>query len=97
MLNLGQVYELAEVTLNGKPIGTAWHTPFELEVTGALRPGANLMVIRIANLWINRLIGDKQPGATPIAFTTTASYQPDAPLRPSGLLGPVTLRQVGFE
>jgi hypothetical protein len=90
-LDLGQVYELAEVTLNGKSVGMAWHPPYRLDVTPALKPGTNTIEIRVANLWVNRLIGDKQPGATPVAFTVTQTYKPDAPLRASGLLGPVTL------
>jgi hypothetical protein len=32
-----------------------------------------------------------KPGATPVAFVTIPTYKPDAPLRPSGLIGPVTL------
>lgn len=96
MLDLGQVHELAEVTLNGKAVGTAWHAPFRLDVTDALKAGRNRLEIRAANLWVNRLIGDKQPGATSIAFTVTNTYEPDAPLRLSGLLGPVTLMEVKF-
>jgi hypothetical protein len=90
-IDLGEVYELAEVTINGKPLGTAWHSPFRLDVTGALKPGVNKLEIRVANLWVNRLIGDQQPGAVPVAFTLTPTYKADAPLRPSGLLGPVIL------
>jgi hypothetical protein len=91
LLDLGRIHELAEVALNGKSVGTVWHAPFRLDVTAALEPGLNTLEIRVANLWVNRLIGDKQPGATPVAFTVTSTYKPDAPLRPSGLVGPVTL------
>ena len=31
-----------------------------VDVTSALRHGVNNLKIRVANLWINRLIGDKQ-------------------------------------
>jgi hypothetical protein len=95
ILDLGRMHELAEVTLNGRLIGTVWHAPFTLDVTEALRSGDNTLVIRVANLWVNRLIGDKQPGAMPIAFTVTNTYMADAPLRLSGLIGPVTLRTLG--
>lgn len=94
MLDLGQVHEVAEVTLNGKAVGTVWHAPFRLDVTHAIKSGDNKIEIRVANLWVNRLIGDKQPGATPVAFTITSTYKADAPLRPSGLLGPVVLQRV---
>jgi hypothetical protein len=91
-LDLGDVREVAEVRLNGKLLGTAWTAPFALALTGA-RPGRNELSITVANLWVNRLIGDAQPGAQKHSFTTIPTYRADAPLRPSGLLGPVTLRE----
>lgn len=93
-LDLGQVHEVAEVTLNGKTVGTAWTAPFALDITAAARTGRNELKIRVANLWVNRLIGDAQPDTTlKVTFTTIPTYRADAPLRPSGLLGPVTVRQ----
>jgi hypothetical protein len=94
-LNLGQVNEVAQVTLNGQVVGTAWHAPFRLDVSGAAKPGRNHVEIKVANLWINRLIGDAQKGAQKITFTTLPTYRADAPLRPSGLIGPVTLEGAG--
>jgi hypothetical protein len=94
MLDLGDVHELANVTLNGKPLGTVWTAPFALDIGKAARRGRNALKIEVANLWVNRLIGDAQPGARRSAFTTIPTYRADAPLRPSGLLGPVTIRQV---
>jgi hypothetical protein len=46
---------------------------------------------RVANLWVNRLVGDAQPGVKKVSFTAAPTYKADAPLRPSGLIGPVTL------
>ena len=91
VLDLGIVHELAEVILNGARVGTTWHAPFRVDVTAAVREGANNLLVRVANLWANRLIGDRQPGATPVAFTVTSTYDSDAPLHPSGLLGPVSV------
>jgi hypothetical protein len=51
--------------------------------------------VKVTNLWVNRLIGDQQPGAKQkYTFTTQAFYRADAPLLPSGLLGPVRVVQV---
>ena len=48
--------------------------------------------IKVADLWINRLIGDKQPGvAKTFTYTAVEFYQADSPLVPSGLLGPVRI------
>jgi len=53
------------------------------------------LTIRVTNLWPNRLIGDKQPQAVPVAFTTFNPYRADSPLLDSGLLGPVVILRVG--
>ena len=91
MLNLGDVGKIAEVLVNGKSAGIAWKPPDRLDVTAFVGPGENALEIRVANLWVNRLIGDAQPGADKIGFTTLPTYAPNAPLRPSGLLGGVRL------
>ena len=91
VLHLGEVRELAEVFVNGRSLGIAWHPPYDVDITGALTSGLNTLEIKVTNLWVNRLIGDRQPGATKYTFTVSPTYKPDAPLRPSGLVGPVTL------
>lgn len=91
-LDLGDVKNLAEVSVNGKALGIVWRAPFRVDVTDALKPGANALEIRVTNLWVNRLIGDEQPGVTKkYTLTTQQFYQADSPLLPSGLLGPVVL------
>jgi hypothetical protein len=95
-LDLGKVKEIAEVSVNGKPLGILWKPPFQVDVTGALRPGANHLEIRITNLWPNRMIGDQQPSATKrYTFTDYKPYTKDSPLLESGLRGPVTLSSIG--
>jgi hypothetical protein len=90
-LDLGKVSELAEVSINGKAVGGAWHAPFRVDIGAATKTGKNKLDVRVANLWVNRLIGDAQPGAKKITLTAMPTYRADAPLRPSGLIGPVTL------
>jgi hypothetical protein len=91
MLDLGQVGDVAEVLVNGQAVGFAWKAPYRVDVSKAVRAGNNDLEVRVVNLWVNRLIGDAQPGANKITFTTLPTYRPDAPLRPSGLIGPVTV------
>jgi hypothetical protein len=88
-LDLGDVQNIADVAVNGKPVAAAWRKPFRVNLTGALKAGANTLEVKVANVWVNRIIGDQQPGATKI--TTVQSYRADSPLLPSGLLGPVRL------
>ncbi|WP_153798541.1 glycosyl hydrolase [Foetidibacter luteolus] len=91
-LNLGNVKNIAEVSINGKPLGTVWKQPFAVDISGVLAPGENKLEIRVTNLWVNRLIGDQQPGVTSkITYTTMPFYKVGSPLLPSGLLGPVSI------
>lgn len=61
-LSLGEVQKIARVKINGETLGTVWTPPFRVEVTGNLKPAANLLEIEVANTWVNRLVGDQQPG-----------------------------------
>jgi hypothetical protein len=91
-LDLGEVKNLAEVVVNGKSLGVVWEKPFRVDVTHAFKPGANQVQIKVTNLWVNRLIGDAQPGvADKITYTSLPFYQADSKLQPSGLLGPVVV------
>jgi len=90
-LNLGEVKNIAEVSLNGKSLGVLWKQPFVIDITDALRPDENQLEVKVTNVWPNRMIGDKQPGAQRIAYSTFDPFKPDSPLLPAGLLGPVVL------
>ncbi len=88
-LDLGDVKNLASVTINGKDLGLVWHAPYRLDVTNALKPGTNELTIAVTNAWVNRLIGDQQPGATKYTYADVKPYKAESPLQPSGLLGPI--------
>jgi hypothetical protein len=94
-LNLGEVKNIAEVIVNGKSVGVLWKKPFRINVSGALKSGDNTLEIKVTNLWVNRLIGDQQPGMDKkISYTTMPFYQANAALLPAGLLGPVKIVSV---
>jgi len=59
-LDLGAVKNFAEVSLNGHDFGVLWKPPFRVNITAAAKPGANKLVVKVTNLWPNRLIGDEQ-------------------------------------
>ena len=89
-LDLGDVKNLAEVSVNGKPLGIVWKTPYRVDITGALKPGKNAVEIRVTNAWVNRIVGDRQPNVTKTySFTSPKFYKADSQLVASGLLGPV--------
>lgn len=93
-LNLGDVQNLGEVSVNGRSLGVVWKKPFVVDVTDAIRAGENRVEVKVTNVWPNRMIGDKQPGAKQIAYSTFDQFKADSPLLPSGLLGPVTLEKM---
>jgi hypothetical protein len=92
MLDLGRVAGVAEVRVNGMPVGIAWKAPFVVDTTPALHAGANLLEVKVSTPWMNRMIGDKQPGTQVHAFSTYNPFRADSPLQPAGLLGPVTVK-----
>jgi len=75
-LDLGEVHHLAGLRLNGKDLGVIWTAPWRVKITDSVRAKDNHLQIEVANLWTNRLLGDRQ--------------EPDANIRtvqwPSGLL-----------
>jgi hypothetical protein len=90
-IDLGDVRNLAVVAVNGKELGETWHSPWRVDATSALKPGANEITIKVVNAWVNRLIGDQQPGAAKYTFADVKPYKATSPLLPSGLLGPLTV------
>jgi alpha-L-rhamnosidase len=93
-IDLGDVKNLAVVTVNGKELGTVWHAPYRVDVTAALKPGSNEVSVKVINAWVNRLIGDLQPDASKkYTLSSWPAYKKDSPLLPSGLIGPVAILQ----
>src|SRR5262249_49923853 len=93
-IDLGKVRNLAEVFVNGKSLGILWKQPFRLDVTSALKPGANSLEVKVTNGWANRIIGDRQANVTKTyTFTSPKFYKASSTLWESGLLGPVQVVQ----
>jgi hypothetical protein len=58
-LNLGVVKNVARVRVNGRDLGTVWTAPWQAAMPeGLLKEKGNELIIEVANLWPNRLIGD---------------------------------------
>ena len=93
ILDLGVVKEIAEVSVNGTPVGgILWKPPFRADVTSVLKPGTNHLQVKVTNLWPNRIIGDQQPNAKKkYAWLDYRPFKASTPLLESGLLGPVKL------
>jgi hypothetical protein len=93
-LDLGEVREIAEVRINGKPAGVCWKLPYVLDVTAFLKPGRNIIEIGVTNLPINRVLGEPTPDYSalrPLRFPEPTEKKLIPEPLPSGLLGPVRL------
>ncbi|MCB1126866.1 MAG: glycoside hydrolase, partial [Verrucomicrobiae bacterium] len=92
LLDLGEVRELADVRVNGRECGIVWTPPFRVDITEAVKPGANTLLVDVINFWPNRLIGDS---ALPVeqrrTQTNIRKFTPESELMRSGLFGPVRL------
>lgn len=53
LLDLGDVRELAQVTVNGKTLPRALWSPYVVDVTDALRTGGNDIAVRVTNTLLN--------------------------------------------
>jgi hypothetical protein len=98
-LDLGIVREVAEVWLNGHHLGERCFLPYSYEVTPYLKIGKNYLVVEVANVLNNRMVGDAK---VPEPYRRTKSNiikGKNAWMRPwaevslveSGLLGTVRL------
>jgi hypothetical protein len=94
-LDLGQVAEVAEVSVNGRPTHVTWKPPYRVDVTELLKAGSNRIEVKVTNLWNNRIVGDlRYPEAGEFAKTNMKhKFDADTDLLRSGLIGPVVLRQ----
>lgn len=93
LLDLGEVHHMAKVWLNGVYVGGVWTPPYRLDISQAIKKGKNELKIEVVNNWANRLIGDKIVAEKDReTYLRINSYQPDSPLQPTGLIGPVKLQ-----
>jgi hypothetical protein len=103
-LALGVVGNIAEVTLNGKRVGTCWMRGQCLDVTSVARAGANSLVVAVTNTLINRVSGLSELPPVPEDLRPHFGRELEGrgvhargligyePLPNSGLLGPVEIR-----
>ncbi len=92
LLDLGSLRELAEVKVNGKSCGITWSPPFRVNITSAVKPGANKLEIEVVNFWPNRIIGDASLAPDQrLTRTNIRNLKANTPLMESGLFGPVQL------
>lgn len=90
-LDLGDVHEIADVTLNGKHLGILWFPPLRVEITGSVKQKDNRLEIKVVNTWYNRILADQSLPKEKRLTSTNIRLPAKATPVSSGLLGPVTI------
>lgn len=90
-LDLGRVCHWASVLVNGQEVARLWCQPYRCDISEALREGENEICVRVTSTWYNRLVYDAGLPEKDRQTWTIAGPAADAPLRESGLIGPVCL------
>jgi hypothetical protein len=95
IFDLGIVKDIAEISVNGKSIGTLWKLPYQIDITSALKQGVNKIEVKVTNQWTNRITGDvRNPDKKVLSGAGLRFGSGNSELLPSGLLGPVVINQL---
>lgn len=95
-LDLGEVANMVEVSLNGQNIRTLWKAPFRLDISKFVKLGENKLELKVVNSWVNRLVGDTQPEEkNKSTFIVMPLFNQYSKTEKSGLIGPVKLLEKG--
>lgn len=94
-LDLGKVNFMAKVKINGQYVGGVWTPPYRVDITDAVKPGANHVEIEVVNTWANRMIGDMTlPESERKIWAINNAWTANSALQDSGLEGPVVLESI---
>ena len=87
-LNIGKVYGISQVTINGKDAGTKWYGRRVYTTAGLLQNGMNTLEIKVVTVMVNYM---KSLTENKIAQYWTNEKRKIQPLQSMGLVGPVTI------
>ena len=96
-LDLGKVYAMAKVRINGKDVGGVWTAPYRVDITDAVQEGVNKIEVEVVNTWLNRILGDLRLSEKECrVIPHTVPWKTETPLQRSGLLGPVRILTINY-
>jgi hypothetical protein len=87
-IDLGKVYGVSELFVNGKSCGIKWYGKRIYRLNGLLKKGTNRLEVRIVTEMGNYM---KSLTDNPVAQYWTNLARKNQPLNPMGMIGPVTL------
>lgn len=86
ILDLGNVKDVAEIKINGKPVATLLLRPYQIDISAFIQPGQNLLEVAVTNALFNSIVlRDPRP------FHPGSTENPFG-LMSAGLIGPVQIR-----
>ncbi|MFG6686804.1 glycosyl hydrolase [Mariniflexile sp. HNIBRBA6329] len=95
MLDLGEVYNIAELWINNKKVGVKWAAPFIFDISNYVQKGDNKIEIKVTNTWRNQLIFDNyRSKENKKTWTTNPPKTNETELDDSGLIGPIVLKMI---
>lgn len=86
ILDLGNVRDVAEVTINGKSTATLLLRPYQTDISAFVQPGENRLEIAVTNALFNSMVLRE-----PRPFRAGPTENPSG-LMSSGLIGPVQIK-----
>jgi hypothetical protein len=87
-LNMGKVYGICELIINGKNIGTQWYGNRIFPINNMLVNGSNTIEIRVVTVMVNYM---KTLSDNEVAQYWTNEKRKNQPLQSMGLCGPITI------
>jgi hypothetical protein len=97
VLDLGKVDMAATVILNGVNVGNLLAPPYRIDLKDAIKKGENILEVQVTSTWFNRLVFDAGQAEEKRKTWVINGPKADAPLRASGLMGPVAVQIFSFE
>jgi len=98
VLDLGNVRDIANVSVNETQNNICWKAPYTVDVTNVLKEGKNTLNVKVTNQWTNRIVGDSKLDEEHKILNEKKDalyfFGPLPDLEESGLIGPVTIKAV---
>jgi hypothetical protein len=88
-LDLGKVFGITELTINGKNLGTTWHGRNAFKLVNVLKKGVNTIEVKVTTVMLNYM--KSLTDNTIAQYWSNNSKRKEQPLQSMGLVGPVNL------
>jgi hypothetical protein len=97
LLDLGNVDMAATVILNGMQVGNLLAPPYRINLNDAIKKGENILEVQVTSTWFNRLVFDASQAEEKRKTWVINGPKAEAPLRASGLMGPVAVQILSLQ